>query len=376
MACSLFASYLSFGQFQLSDGENGLQIGAMVTSLYNYQIPILADDSKDKDLFRLKDAIIELEGRYGRNIEYEIKFDMADLASQSFDAEDPGLMKAYLKYKDFSIREIKIFDLSLGFLDVPYSRSSLMPHRYSPFFSRAIVSKGEFFNPRDVGVTVSRSFWRNIAHIDAGVFTGLGNVSLLGKNDDKGSLQYSGRIDFSYPARIRSRDVDLTCLPIPVFTLGVNYSYAEKGMFTASDLLLATVAGKKSLYGLDFSAAYKGLSFQHEIHQTKIIPSLFLTPLMGYNTDYYMAGGWYSQINYYFRKIRSVFAARFEEFDQNDLIQGNSQRVAFSYTYLPAYDWNVAFRFTWNRSIREENVIYADDISWSDRFRIGAQVAF
>lgn len=365
-----------FAQFQLSDGENGLQIATMVTSFYNYQKQIKGENEKRKDIFRLKDAIVNLEGRYGRNIEYKVKVDFADLASQSFDAEDPGLMKAYITFKELSIKNIELFDFSMGFQDVPYSRSALVPHQYSPFYSRTVIAKGEFFNPRDIGVRLSKTFIGNIAHIEAGAYSGLGNISILGKNDALGKLLYAGRLDVAYPARLHPRDVYLTNLSKPVFTFGINYMYAEKDMFTPGNYLLATVPGKKSLYGVDFSTAFKSFSFQYELHQTKIMPSTFLVPLMNYNTDYYLAGGWYTQLNYYSKFFKSVFSARFEEFDQNDIIKGNSQRVAFSYSFLPSYGWNTVFRITWNHIIKEENVPYADVAIWTDRIRIGIQFAF
>lgn len=361
-------------QISFSNGNHNLEISGMTTTYYNYRDYKSGETDFEKNRFKLRDAQIQLEGRVGKDYEYELQFDIVDLALGSNDPENPGLMDAYFIYKGLEILDIKV-----GYGKVPYSRSSLVPFAYSPYFQRAELARGEFFNRRDVGVTLQSSLLSQRLNIYAGTYTGLGERTLRGDNDASGNLEVMGRIDFAYPSRYRYRDIDTRHVPVPMFAIGLNGRYSNKFVDAREGLGLAITGGEKYTYGVDFSFQYKGFSAQLELHQLRITPNENnIDRLQGFEgeTDYFLAGAYLAQLNYYAKPLKSVFSVRFDELDQNDLVRGNTRRLSFAYMFmLDSFNSAIKMQFT-NILDEEETGQVIDDLNWDSQFRIGWQLMF
>lgn len=378
-----FSMHKVFGQLTLSNGNHVLELSGSVSSYYNYRVLKPGELNNKKNRFKLRDAQIQLEGRSGNNIEYELQVDLADLAlnSGSIDPENPGIMDAYLMYKGF-----KYVNVTIGYGKLFYSRTSLVPFIYSPYWQRPEFSRGNFFTRRDAGVTLSKSFWKQRINIYAGTYTGLGELSLQGNNDPSGQLEYVGRVDFAYPSRYRYRNIDTRHVPIPMFALGLNGRYANKTLpkgkafpnNSVGSYGWRVINGEKLTYGLDFSFQYKGISAQFEINQIKATPSdssdfLFRGYDMNQTKGYVLAGGYHAQLNYYSKTLKSIFSVRYEDFNINDLAVGYNQRLSFALAYQ-IDGFNNMIKFQYFNVLKEETSV--DPLKWKEQFRIGWQYTF
>lgn len=326
---AFFLSSYSLTQFTLSKGNNSLEISGCFTSFYNYRFYPTGNTDFKKNRFGLRDAQLQLEGRIGKKYEYELQLDFADIFSKSIDIENPGLMDANFTYKIFSG-----FSTKIGYQKLPYSRTSLVPFTYSPFFQSAEMTRGELFSRRDVGITLQYSCLKQLINLYGGMYSGLGELILNGDNDRSGSSEYLVRLDFSYPSRYRYREIDMNHTIIPMFTIGANYRYTEKGTSLGQDFQIKTLDGYKTLYGFDFAMQYKGFSAQIEAHQMYGVPRNS-TYLQGLNTRYFKAGGLLAQMNYYIKKLKSSLSIRYDEFNPNDLILGDTQKtISYGFNYF------------------------------------------
>ena len=141
------------GQLTLSNGHHVLEITGAATTYYNNRFLKSTQTDHKKNRFKLRDAQIQLEGRIGDDYEYELQFDLVDLATSSKDPENPGVMDCYMIYKGLNFMEIIV-----GWGKTPYSRSSLIPFIYSPYWQRPEFLRGDIFARRDVGVTLQGSY--------------------------------------------------------------------------------------------------------------------------------------------------------------------------------------------------------------------------
>jgi hypothetical protein len=372
--------YSAKAQLTISNGNHSMEISGAISTYYNYRVLKPGEDRRNKDRYRLRDAQIQIEGRISNTYEYELQVDFADLATAGADPENPGIMDGYITYKG-----LKFMNITFGYGKVPYSRASLVPFVYSPYWQRAEFLRGDFFARRDIGITLSKSMWKQRINVFAGSYTGIGEVGLLGDNDRSGALEYIGRVEFAYPSRYRYQDIDTRHVPLPMFVIGANGRYANRQLpqgavfptNTQGEYLIKVINGEKLAYGLDASFMYQGFSAQFEIHQMKMTPqSPTDGQLQGYPLNftggYFMAGGYVIQANYFSKKLKSIFSGRFEEYDLNDLVVGNTQRLSFAYAYqIKGYNSMVKAQVF--------NILRDDPQSperWTEQFRIGWQVLF
>lgn len=369
----IIALIFAFGyvraQVTIGNGNHVVEITGAIGTYYGHRFlanDLDPDDAQDfkKNRYKLKDAQLQFEGRVGNKYEYELQFDLADYSSGKLDPEDPGLMDAYVVYKG-----LEFINIQFGYGKLPYSRSSLVPSVYTAMFNRAELVRGDFFARRDVGVTIFKSFWKQRINAYLGSYTGMGEITLQGNNDVSGNLEYLSRLDISYPARYRYRDIDNSHAPVPMVSLGVNARYANKKTVTGSEYFMKTIDGEKYTYGLDFSAQFKGFSAQFEIHQMKLMPN---TPekLLGINTDYVMAGGWLAQLNYCSKKLNTIATVRFEEFNQNDLQEGVTQIFAGGLAYM-VDGFNSVIKIQVKHILKEEILPYHNGFKWTDEIKVG-----
>jgi len=376
----LLAQALS-AQFSVNNGKHILEISGTVSTYYNYRELKEGETEKDKNRFNLRDAQLMIEGRNGNLYEYRIQMDFADLTQGSTDPENPGLMDAWFKYKG-----LKWFDVQVGYGKVQYSRSSLVPFSYSTYWQRPELFRGQYFSRRDIGVTLSKSFWQRRVELIAGAYTGLGEVSArVGDNDASGALEYIGRAEFCWPTYYRNRDLDVLHVPVPMIALGVNGRYANKvlpaGTFFPSgstgDFGLKVISGKKETYGFDVSAQWKGFSAQFELHQIKGTPAdtnsfLLRNYTVAQSKGYFLSGGYYGQMSYFSRKLKTAISIRYEEFNISDLVVGNNQRFSMALAYQ-IDGFNSMIKAQWTNIMKEEIL---DALKWNEQFRIGWQVMF
>lgn len=358
----------SQAQFSLSKGNDNFQIGLRSCTYYNNRIYDSEANNLRKDRIKLRDMQVEFKSKFGNQWKVVLQVDIADFASGSIEDEDNGLMEAHVTYMPFNNGP----ELKFGFDKVPYSRSSLSSLYSTPFFKRAEVVTGDFFARRDVGLTIAQGFKNDRILLQGGVYTGMGEASLIGDNDPSGKFEYIGRVEFSYPSKFRYNDIDDKISQRPMFSIGANARYAEKKTDTGVEYFIKTVNGKKSVIGMDAAFQYKGFSFLYEIHKAHMIPNDTMR-VIGSGNNYIDAGGYLVQVLYKYRPWRSVIGIRYDEINPNDLIQNDINR---SITY--------AYRFTFPSSNTSLllNYMYrlpyaGTDVKWkSDDIRVGIITSF
>ncbi len=383
---SIICCFTQYGwsQLTLSNGEHVLEISGRVSTYYNERNLKPTNNNRNKDRFRLRDAQIQLEGRIRNDWAYELQVDFVDLAvagTGDIDPENPGLMDAWVKYKGLEFIEIQA-----GYGKLPYSRNSLVPFIYSPYWQRAQLTRGEFFSRRDAGLTLSTSTWKQRIKAYAGIYTGLGEFSLRGDNDATGNLEYVSRVEIAYPSRYRYRDIDYFVSPVPMFVLGVNGRYTDRtlpeGREFPEDLGsrygLRAIDGERYVYGFDLAMQYKGFSAQFEMHQMLAKPANPLDPnFLGFTPEQtdgrFYAGGFVTQANYFWKRAKSIFSVRYEEFNINDLSPGNAKRFSPALAYqFSGFDAMLKFQYFY--IIDEEEAL--DSMRWTEQWRIGFTLNF
>lgn len=380
----LFFVGKSNAQVTISNGKHVLEISGSISTYYNDRQLKAGEFDKNKNRFKLRDAQLDLEGRLGSDYEYNLKVDFADMAANNagveIDPENPGLMEATVKYKGFDF-----LDIEMGYGKVYYSRSSMSPFGFSPYWQRSELVRGSIFSRRDVGVTLMKNFWKQRANVYVGAYTGLGELSLIGDNDPSGQLEYIGRFDIAYPARYRYRDIDDRITPIPMFAIGVNGRFMNKRLpageafpdNATGEYGIKVVDGKRYVYGLDASFQYMGFSGQFEIHQIKSEPQNDNDPLFQNLTPqqtkgYVLSGGYIAQGNYFIKNWKTIVSARYESLDLNDLVAGKSERFSSAIAYQ-IHGYHAMIKFQYFNIIKEESI---DPLKWDEQFRIGMQFQF
>lgn len=371
-------------QVTLGNGDHVLEITGGVSMYYNHRFLKEGQTDRKKDRFALRDAQVQFEGRYRNTIEYELQFDIADLAQASagtIDPENPGLMDAYVTCKG-----IPHLDITAGFTKLPYGRSNLVPFFQTPYWQRAEIVRGDLFSRRDVGITLAGTFCRQRIAAYAGVYTGLGETSLRGDNDASGQLEYIGRLEAAWPSRYRKIDIDDRRVPVPMIAVGVNARHTDKSQpagaflpsFSGGEYNIKVIDGKRTAVGADLAAQYKGFSVQVEGHMIRLEPQAANSALFqGLSSDqhegYVMAGGYYAQANWWSRKLRTILSVRYEELNLNDLATGISQRLGGAVAYQVRGS-SMMIKAQWWHILEEEATV--DPLRWTEQARIGVQYLF
>ena len=373
----------SMAQVTIINGSNILEISGSISTFYNYRWSKTGELDKSKNRFALRDAQFQFEGRIGNTWEYEFQADLADFVSNTTgqpDAENPGLMEATATYKG-----LKFVNIKVGYGKLPYSFQALAPFSQSPYWQGTEVTRGDFFSRRDAGITLSKSLFKSRLNLDAGIYTGLGEKSLIGENDASGAPEYVGRAMFCYPAKYRFRMIDFNHSVIPVFEVAINGRYTKRNLPTGTTFPpgstgaygIKMIDGEKYVYGADAAFQFKGFSVQLEAHQIKGIPndtasSLFMGTPKSFNKAYFLAGSFASQVNYYLKPIRTVFSFRFENLNINDLEAGYTERysAACAYKFKKA---NAMLKMQYYFFGKEEAQA---DIKFKQQLRVGYQINF
>ncbi|MGY6562406.1 MAG: porin [Luteibaculaceae bacterium] len=372
-------------QVTITNGKHNMEITGAVSTYWNQRFlkPDATNQSLNKDRFRLRDAQLQIEGRIENKWSYELQVDFVDLASTAtgeIDPENPGLMDAYAIYKG-----IPFFNVRFGYGKLPFSRHSLVPFIYSPYWQRAEFLRGDIFARRDVGVSLEKSFWKQRIFVAAGVYNGIGEISLRGDNDPSGAFEYVGRVEFAYPSRYRYRDIDDRHVPIPMFVIGANGRYTERNLpfgrpfpaFAQGEYGIKVIDGRREVVGFDASFQYKGFSAQIEAHQMRATPqnpnnALLQGLPLEVTEGFFLMGGFMGQASYFSKKLKSMFSVRYETFNLNDLSPGQSERFSCAYAYQ-IDGWNTMIKAQYFNILAEEAI---DPLRWNEQFRVGIQILF
>jgi hypothetical protein len=374
-------SSISFAQLTINNGTHSIEITGAISGYYNYRFLKPDEIELNKNRFRLRDAQIQLEGRIGKIWAYELQFDVADMVASGgvIDGENPGLMDAHVTYKGLPL------DIQAGYGKTPYSRNSLTPFIYSPYWQRAQITRGEIFSRRDIGITLSKDFWRQRINLYGGAYMGLGEMSLRGDNDASGALENIVRADFAYPTRFRYREVDDRHVPIPMFQIGFNGRYTNRTLpeestfppFASGKYGLNVLNGERYVYGMDFAFMFKGFSVNFEIHQYRGQPTDSNSPFFqGYSKEevngFFLTGGAVTQLSYFIKPWRTILSGRYEQLDLNDLNPGRSDRLSIALAYQ-IDGFNSMIKMQFFHIMSEEPL---EEMKWTEQIRIGWQLLF
>ena len=249
----------------------------------------------NKNLFKLKDLRIKLEGSSNKSeIEYEMHLDFANIVS----GEHP-VLDAYVKF-NYPI------NTTLGFQKLPFSRHSMIAIIYSPWLKRAqIIDEGQ--TRRDVGLHLKKAFLNEKIQIYGSVVNG--EKDLVQENDKKAGVEYIGRVELAYPAKIKYRAIDIATSPIPVFSLGTSYRQSTKGQNAFyDDEIYHKINGTKKSYGADFAMMFRGFSLLGEYHFIDYDWDQDTYP----DRENWKTTGCLFEGNYFFKKYKSVLALRYD----------------------------------------------------------------
>jgi hypothetical protein len=106
------------------------------------------------------------------------------------------------------------------------------------------------------------------------------------------------------------------------------------------------------------SAQWKGFSAQFELHQIKGTPAdtnsyLLRNYSMAQSKGYFLSGGYYGQMSYFSRKLKTAISLRYEEYNISDLVIGNNQRFSMALAYQ-IDGFNSMIKAQWTDIMKEE----------------------
>ena len=376
----VMASHPCMSQTTIGNNENSLEISGSTSSYFNYRDLSPGNTDKSKNRFSLRDAQLSLEGRNGKNWEYQLQFDIADIIAGVNDPENPGLMDAWMKYKG-----LKCFDIRLGYGKISWSRFDLTSFNNSVYWQRPEFLRGGFASMRDVGVELSKSFWKQRAAVQLGVYTGLGEVSLKGDNDASGALEYTGRFSFGWPTQYRYQEIDTRHVKKPMIGIGISGRYSNralpKGAFFPAGAIssygIKVIDGEKATIEADAAFQWKGFSAQFEIVKMKLTPqdtssSLFYGKSRSQTGGNVFAGGYTAQVNYHISGIKVIVSGRYESYNANDIFLGINERFSSALAYQ-INGFRSMIKAQYIHVIQSENINQPD---WVNQYRIGWQYQF
>jgi hypothetical protein len=370
----MLLSHKGNSQFAFTKGNNVFEVSGAIVGYYNYRFYDKGVTNKHDNKFALDFAEIKFKGVYEKNITYKLEANFAgltpvDAGKSEFYIGSDFLREASIEYSGLR----KYATIEVGYDKIPFSRSSLTEYDESPFLQRGEIARGDVFLRRDMGLTLSHEFLNRRINVYAGVYSGMGEMSLGGDNDPSGRPSFAGRIDYSWHARYRYSEYDLEGMPIPVIAIGANGSYSEKKITTGSNYSMETIDGKKKGYGADADIKYRHITAHFEALQFRLEPN-DKSRLLGYPTSYFMAGGIIASINYYYKEFHSVIAVRYDELNPNDLTANDTRAtISFAYNYLIDKTNSCLKIHYWHRLKKGDDSVN----EWTeDQLRIGYQLLF
>ncbi len=382
LLCS-FINYKTKAQTSIVSGNKSIEFSGIVAGFYNYRILKPGEDNFKNNKFALRNTIFCVNGRVENKWEYEFQVDFLNMSTSISDPENPGIVSAFIAYKALPVK------IKFGYDKLPFSQGSLASIYETPYWSRTQLTRGDFFSRRDAGITLSSSLWKQRVNIYAGAYSGLGETVFVangGDTDPSGSPEFIGRVDVAFPSRYRHDEIDYKLSPIPLIRIGANARYTDKTQPGDNSLPigvegiygLKVINGKKAIYGFDASIAYQGFSAQMESQLLKLNPANSNDPLYHNTTEdvnkkTIYAGGWQGQINYFWKRTKSIFSARYENYNTNDLVSGDAQRFSAAYAYQ-INGFKNSIKIHYFKIVTEDENL--EPLKWTDQIRVGWQYMF
>lgn len=364
-----FFSLRNNAQIAFAYGDHSFQIGGNIIAGYNYRFYQTEITDHHKNNFILDQARFEFRGRVASTLIYKMEFDMADLAA---DVQTPSTSLNYLKdaYIDY---KTPIATIRAGYQKIRYGFNAVVSEVDDPFMQRPSIAN-KINSRRDIGIQLTHWFPQLGLTLIGGIFSGMGD-QFFAVDNKNGKPEYMGRIAYSYPGRNIEEILDVHHSPIPMFQCGVNAKYKEGNTTNTLDYELTTVDGKKTSYGFDASIMFRGISLQVESHQLNIVLNdSTLLFSQGEKYSYFRAGGYLVELNYYFKKIKSAFAVRYDELNPSDLVYGNTQRtIGYGYNYFIRQNF-LCIKIQYLQHLKQT---YPAGTIWKDdELRAGIQLIF
>jgi hypothetical protein len=318
------------GQITFVKGDNAIELSGVLNSYFRTFDPA---QGNPVSAFDLRDARLKISGEHHPRFKYVFTLDFAEVNDET--RLDYFIIDAYV-----NIDLPNMFDAYVGFQRLPISRNSNVSAFASVFSRRPPMSGGALYNRRGMGAMFRKKMAHNRVSFHAGVFDANGAVRNI--NGKQISLAYVARADFAFPSRVRFEDVDVRHSPNPLFAFGMNFLYSKHSEEQEVELFPLYIDGQKTLGAIDFAFMFQGISLQAEVTRAWLERDD--------DAEDGLAGSFVSQgmhvsLNYYYKAIKSVFAARFETFNPNSVLYDAPFNVmTFGYNYLVQGSQDVVIR--------------------------------
>lgn len=339
----LFWDLTLSGQVSFTKGNHALELSGIINSYFGWND---VKDNPNQYGYNLRDVRFIINGEQHPRFQYQFMVDLADI-SKNNDANQ-FLLDAFLNI-DFPNQ----WDLYIGYQRLPFSRNSNVSTFNSVFSERPDISDGSLFYRRDLGVIVRKKGFDQHINMQAGIFNGDGSLE-IGEEKD-GGLVYVGRIDFTFPGRIKYEEVDIRHSPLPLFSVGLNVLYTSQNREKEQDLFPLMVDGRKKVLGMDAHFAFRGWTVQGEWTNGWVDRNISTSPSLPVSLE---SHGFHLSTNYYFKNARSVVALRYEQYNPNNSVHTSDlQALTLGYNYLVDQSQDVVFRADWRFLLSDKEAI-------------------
>ena len=387
---SEFDGNAAASQFTLSSDGNTLQIGGRISGYYETRF--LKDDTnyqkKTHNGWAVKDFDLDILGKTANKFVYEFHASLVDLAAAAATGntagpQNPGIKSAYVQYKGWPVK------IKLGYDKLPYSQGSMSDVWGTPFWSHANLYGGDLFSRRDFGITLNYRFLNDRFNAYAGAYSGMGENFFEYGNDASGRMEYVGRVEYSYPSKVKYNLIDEEMSATPVFRVAANARYADKTQPKGSSIItdepdapgvygVRVFDGKKLAYGGDAIVKYKGFSATAEVHFMQLKPTNLTDGLyngtdQSKNKSVVNSGGFCLGANYNWEKKHSAFSLMYEELNANDLYVGVQDWLYLAYAYKFS-GFNSVLKVQYYVPVTEDKA--QDPLHYTGQLRVGYQIVF
>jgi len=197
-----FIAFVNYSFSQFSEFRNGLdsrqdsmfksgnsfmQIAGRISAFYGYRVLKPGYTDLKHDGFYPQDCDLDILGKTKQDFVYEIHVSLLDIVSAAAvgntpnlqtqnntfvnpNSENPGIKAAYISYEGDKVP----FHIKLGYDKLPYSQGSMSDNYNTPFWTHPILFGGDLFSRRDMGLTLSKSLWKQRVNIYGGMYSGVG----------------------------------------------------------------------------------------------------------------------------------------------------------------------------------------------------------
>ena len=202
-------------------------------------------------------------------------------------------------------------------------------------------------------------------------------------------MEYVGRVEYSYPSKVKYNLIDEEMSATPVFRVAANARYADKTQPKGSSIItdepdapgvygVRVFDGKKLAYGGDAIVKYKGFSATAEVHFMQLKPTNLTDGLyngtdQSKNKSVVNSGGFCLGANYNWEKKHSAFSLMYEELNANDLYVGVQDWLYLAYAYKFS-GFNSVLKVQYYVPVTEDKA--QDPLHYTGQLRVGYQIVF